>query len=172
MQRKFIPILALVMAGMFSASPVFAERHGKHRQQWPQEEQRLDVREETHNRGGYERPVERYEEHNEGPRHRYFDEHQRTVVREYYVERYHAGHCPPGLVRGEGGCRPYRHNRGWSVGQPLPRSVVRYELPPRVVVNLGTPPAGHKFVRVASDILLVAVGTGLIVDAIQDLDGL
>jgi Ni/Co efflux regulator RcnB len=34
---------------------------------------------------------------------------------------------------------------------------------------LGTPPAGHKFVRVASDILLIAVGTSLVVDAIEDL---
>jgi Ni/Co efflux regulator RcnB len=31
------------------------------------------------------------------------------------------------------------------------------------------PPEGHKFVRVASDILLIAIGTSLVVDAIEDL---
>jgi hypothetical protein len=32
------------------------------------------------------------------------------------------------------------------------------------------PPAGHKYMRVAADILRIAVGSGRIVDAIQDLD--
>jgi len=36
-------------------------------------------------------------------------------------------------------------------------------------VQLGAPPAGYKYVRVATDILLIAVGTSLVVDAIQDL---
>jgi Ni/Co efflux regulator RcnB len=37
-------------------------------------------------------------------------------------------------------------------------------------VQLGAPPAGHRYVRVATDILLIAVGTGMVVDAIEDLD--
>jgi len=57
----------------------------------------------------------------------------------------------------------------WSRGQPLPRDVVFYYLPPRLVVELGVPPAGHKYVRVAADILLIAVGTSIVVDAIEDL---
>jgi Ni/Co efflux regulator RcnB len=36
-------------------------------------------------------------------------------------------------------------------------------------VKLGVPPAGHKYVRVAADILMIAVGTGLVVSAIEDL---
>jgi Ni/Co efflux regulator RcnB len=31
------------------------------------------------------------------------------------------------------------------------------------------PPSGYRYVRVASDILLIAAGTGMVVDAIQDL---
>jgi len=58
----------------------------------------------------------------------------------------------------------------WQVGRPLPHDVVYYDLPSDIVVQLGTPPAGHRFVRVASDILLMAVGTGMVVDAIQDLN--
>jgi len=38
-----------------------------------------------------------------------------------------------------------------------------------LVVQLGIPPAGHRYVRVAADILLIAVGTGLVIDAIEDL---
>ena len=33
----------------------------------------------------------------------------------------------------------------------------------------AVPPSGHKYVRVAADILLIAIGTGLVVDAIEDL---
>jgi len=36
-------------------------------------------------------------------------------------------------------------------------------------VRLGTPPAGYKYVRVAADILLIAVGTSMVIDAIEDL---
>jgi len=55
------------------------------------------------------------------------------------------------------------------VGRPLPREVVYYDLPPALVVQIGVPPAGHRYVRVAADILLIAVGTGMVVSAIQDL---
>ena len=45
---------------------------------------------------------------------------------------------------------------------------VRDKLPKSVCV--GTiPPSGYRYVRVASDILLLAVGTNLVVDAIEDL---
>jgi len=47
--------------------------------------------------------------------------------------------------------------------------VVVYDLPSRITVKLGTPPAGHRYVRVAADILLIAVGTGMVVDAIEDI---
>jgi Ni/Co efflux regulator RcnB len=39
-------------------------------------------------------------------------------------------------------------------------------------VQIGPPPAGHRYVRVAGDILLIAIGTGMVVDAIQDLGGM
>lgn len=54
-------------------------------------------------------------------------------------------------------------------GYPLPRDVVYYDLPSAVVVQLGRPPEGHRYIRVATDVLLMAIGTGMIVDAIQDL---
>jgi Ni/Co efflux regulator RcnB len=57
----------------------------------------------------------------------------------------------------------------WRMGQPLPRDVVIYDVPPSLVIKIGTPPPGYKYVRVASDILLIAVGTRMVADAITDL---
>jgi hypothetical protein len=57
----------------------------------------------------------------------------------------------------------------WKLHRPLPRDVIFYDLPRDVLVHLGPPPSGHRFVRVAGDILLIAVGTGMVVDAIEDL---
>ena len=42
-------------------------------------------------------------------------------------------------------------------------------MPQPVVVQLGLPPAGYRYVRVANDILLMAIGTRMVVDAITDL---
>ncbi len=99
----------------------------------------------------------------------YFKTKQETAARQYFRERARAGHCPPGLAKKNNGCLPPGQAKKWAVGEPLPQDVVTYNLPPRLVVKLGTPPAGYRYVRIASDILLIAIGTGMVVDAIQDL---
>ena len=55
------------------------------------------------------------------------------------------------------------------VGYPLPAGVVYYEVPRSMVISLGVPPSGYRYVRVASDILLIAIGTSIVVDALEDL---
>ena len=99
----------------------------------------------------------------------YFTDSQRTVIRNYYGQQYKAGRCPPGLAKKKNGCMPPGQAKKWALGQPLPGSVVFYPVPRQVVLQLGIPPAGHKYVRVASDILLIAIGTSMIIDAVQDL---
>lgn len=99
----------------------------------------------------------------------YFDSYHREVVSHYYQEQYRHGKCPPGLAKKHNGCLPPGQARKWSVGQPLPSDVRRYDVPRSLVVEIGTPPPGYRYVRVASDILLIAVGSGMVVDAIQDL---
>ncbi len=99
----------------------------------------------------------------------YFRDQQRVVVREYYEPRMKAGKCPPGLKKKGNGCLPPGQAKGWTRGEPLPTAVVYYPVPAAVQVRLGVPPAGHKFARVASDILLIAIGTSMVVDAIEDL---
>jgi Ni/Co efflux regulator RcnB len=102
----------------------------------------------------------------------FFGNQQRDVIRNYYSREYRSGHCPPGLAKKNNGCMPPGQAKKWQIGRPLPHDVVSYELPADIIVQLGTPPAGHRFVRVASDILLMAVGTGMVVDAIQDLSSM
>ena len=101
--------------------------------------------------------------------HAQFNTDDRIIVREYYVEDFGRGSCPPGLAKKRNGCMPPGQARKWKVGQPLPKDVVVYDLPRELVVRIGLPPPDHKYVRVASDILLIAVGTGMVVDAINDL---
>ena len=99
----------------------------------------------------------------------YIDDEHRHETREYYREYSRSGRCPPGLAKKHDGCRSYRQSRHWAMGEYLPRDVVYHRVEPEVSIHLGTPPRGHEFIRVASDILLIAVGTGLVVDAIDDL---
>lgn len=100
----------------------------------------------------------------------YFGEPQRRVVMQDHQRMLRAGHCPPGLAKKGMGCMPPgQAHKAYALGQPLPQGVVYYALPPTLAVRLGPPPAGHRFVRVAADILLIAVGTGMVIDAISDL---
>src|SRR3990167_3203793 len=100
---------------------------------------------------------------------KHFPAEPRVFVKESYADEFRAGRCPPGLAKKRNGCMPPGLAKKWRVGQPLPRDVVFYDLPPALVVKIGVPPPGHKYVRVASDILLIAVGTAMVVEAIDDL---
>ena len=99
----------------------------------------------------------------------HFGDQQKGVIHNYYAKQYHSGHCPPGLAKKNNRCMPPGQVKKWQVGQPLPQEVIFYDLPSELVVQLGPAPSGYRFVRVASDILLIAIGTGMIMDAIQDL---
>jgi Ni/Co efflux regulator RcnB len=92
---------------------------------------------------------------------------QRQAAQGWFEEPEHRGFVPPGLAR-KGGLPPGQ-TRPWRRGQPLPPAVVWYALPRSLELVLGPPPAGHRYVRVATDILLIAIGTGIVVDAMEDL---
>jgi Ni/Co efflux regulator RcnB len=99
----------------------------------------------------------------------FFGDSQRRFVHDYYAPQIASGKCPPGLAKKHNGCLPPGQAKKWQLGQRLPRDVVTYPIPSDLRRRLGTPPAGHEFVRVAGDILLIAVGTSMVVDAIEDL---
>jgi len=95
----------------------------------------------------------------------------RDLLRDFYGNEFRSGKCPPGLAKKNNGCMPPGQAKKWARGQPLPRDVTYYALPPDLLGRLVAP-AGTQYVRVAADILLIAVGTGMVIDAIEDLSRL
>ncbi|WP_227871453.1 RcnB family protein [Novimethylophilus kurashikiensis] len=164
---KSAVVAALAMLAI--AGPAFADRD-----KWDDGPGHGDKRDRGHeDRRDDRHDDRRYEERREyrGERHedRHFHDHDRVVIHDYYEHEYSRGFCPPGLAKKHNGCMPPGQARRWEIGRPLPRDVVYYDLPPSVVIELGPPPPRHRYVRVASDILLIAIGTGMVVDAIDDL---
>jgi Ni/Co efflux regulator RcnB len=51
----------------------------------------------------------------------------------------------------------------------LPPGIGYYALPPDLLRRLPPPPPHHRYVRVGPDILLIAIGTALVIDAIEDI---
>jgi hypothetical protein len=97
----------------------------------------------------------------------------RGVVYDYYRGQFSAGNCPPGLAKKNNGCLPPgQAKKLWTVGQPLPGTVVFYPLPGPLLLQLTPAPAGYQYVRVASDILMMAIGTRMIVGALADLSAM
>ena len=160
--------LALVIGGILAAGPVMADKPAWAGAGKDGKDARIDRRDAQ--RG--ERREDDAKSRRDGPiteKRGHFEDRHRVIVREYYVEQFRGGRCPPGLAKKRNGCMPPGQAKKWQMGRPLPRDVIYYEVPQSLVVQIGVPPAGHRYVRVASDILMIAVGTGLVVDAIQDL---
>jgi Ni/Co efflux regulator RcnB len=55
------------------------------------------------------------------------------------------------------------------MGRKLPRSVSYRHIDDPRLYHLAPPPRHHRYVRVGNDILLIAIGTGLIVNALYDI---
>ncbi len=154
--------LAIVLAGWLAAAPVLADKpawagSGKHKD------------EDQHQKQGKKAPKAKKHQHSHVV---HFNDQHRAAVRSYYGSQHKSGHCPPGLAKKHNGCMPPGQAKKWRIGHPLPHDVVFYEVPHALVLQLGQPPAGYRYVRVAADILMIAVGTSLVVDAIEDLGGL
>ncbi|RYX95525.1 MAG: hypothetical protein EOO28_10705 [Comamonadaceae bacterium] len=160
--RKQAALLATIVAGLAAslliAAPAFAkpdhDKDGKHGK---------DKHYKAQKHGGkHDRPVVQ-----QLPVGGYFQEPQRGYVREYYTSQYNTGRCPPGLAKKNKGCMPPGQAKKWREGQPL--RTTYYTVPQPLVQRLGPPPAGHRYVRVDSDILLVTIGTMMVVDGISGL---
>lgn len=173
-----VGFLAIVM---FAAAPATAQKPSwvgggkkgkvvqKARPNGQQRVKSVDRRQETRYQKKYHRqrspaPYRRGDRH-----HRYFAGRDRSRIDRYYADQYRHGRCPPGLVKMGNRCVPRGQAKKWVRHRPLPRDVIFHDLPQEVLVQLGPPPPRHRFVRVAQDILLIAVGTGMVVDAIEDI---
>lgn len=94
---------------------------------------------------------------------------EREIIGAYYQQRGKSGKCPPGLAKKGNGCMPPGQAKRWRIGQTLPGDLEIQALPHELALRLPPPPAGHRYVQIAADILLVAIGTSLVVDAVEDL---
>ena len=145
----------VALAGALAAGSAFAEKPewaGKGKQDKAEKHDKAD----RHERGG-----DRHDGRGG------FSDAQRTAMHGYYADQVRGGRCPPGLAKKHNGCMPPGQAKKWARGQPL--AVAYYPLPPYMLDRLGRPPAGHQYVRVANDILMIAIGSSLVVDAIEDL---
>ncbi|AEG02607.1 hypothetical protein [Methylomonas methanica] len=175
---KFKMPLRSFLIGLFTlsmvAGPALAEKPahagGGHKQKANQSKQHEKHDDYRHDQESYHSRPRNFQDqyHPQGG----FQEHQRTTIREYYANEFSSGHCPPGLAKKHNGCLPPGQAKRWEMGRPLPRDVVFYDLPDRVISRIGYPPAGYRYVRVASDILMITIGSGMVVDAIADLTGM
>ncbi len=162
--------LALVIAGTLVAVPALADKpswkeHGKADKHQRHEKQ-------SHNRDR-DRDNRRFDQRDERDYigQRYFDDRHRTIINTYYSEQFQSGHCPPGLAKKRNGCMPPGQAKKWQVGRRLPRNVIYYDLPSAILAQMGLPMPGYRYARVGSDILLLSIGTGMVVDAIMGLSG-
>lgn len=94
---------------------------------------------------------------------------ERRIIADYYGAQVQAGKCPPGLAKKNNGCQPPGKAKQWHKGQPLGRDVAYFDLPKDLRGRLPPAPANHRYVQIAGDVLLIATGTGLVVDAIEDI---
>ncbi len=141
--------LALVAACVLASCTVFAAPNER-------AANRSGDNSESHDEAGSER------------KHR-FDDHQRTVVQDYFVRQHREGKCPPGLAKKHNGCLPRGQAMKWQVGQALPAETNWYELSRALAIQLGEAPTGYRYAAVEENILLVELGTMLVVDVIQAL---
>lgn len=170
-----LKFFALTAAALFAGSALADKPSwaggGKHGKQDERYEDRDD-----HRRGDYrddrrdDRRRDDYRDDRRGGSIEFrFDDGNRRIVNDYYGGQFRAGHCPPGLAKKNNGCLPPGQAKKWAMGRPLPRDVQYYDLPHDLLVRLPAPPPNHRYVRVASDILMIAVGTSMVVDSIQDI---
>jgi hypothetical protein len=99
-----------------------------------------------------------------------FSVDHRDRVRVYYGDHYGRGHCPPGLAKKNNGCLPPGiAKKRYAIGRPLPGGVVIVPLPSDLSRVLGPPAYGYRYGLVDGDVVKLAVGSMLVVDAIDGL---
>jgi Ni/Co efflux regulator RcnB len=162
--------LALLAAAFLLASPALADKPEHAGKGGGKHEQKAEKHADKHRDKAEKRAEKR--ERKEIKHGAYFNDEQRSYVRQYYTQQYgNAGRCPPGLAKKNNGCMPPGQARKWAVGQPIPSGVVMYSVPQPVIVHLPSVPYGYRYARVGGDIVLIQIHGNIIVDVIQALLG-
>jgi hypothetical protein len=94
---------------------------------------------------------------------------ERDLFGSWAVAEYGKGKCPPGLAKRDGGgCLPRGHARKrYTLGQPLPAGVVPAPVPLDLTRRIGMPPLGYRYGMIDGDLVKLAVGSGVAVDAVD-----
>ncbi len=98
-----------------------------------------------------------------------FGSAETRIVRDYYGGQVAKGKCPPGLAKKGNGCQPPGQAKQWKKGRALGSDVRYYDIPNELRIRLPAPPLNHKYVQLGTDLLLIAVGTAIVVDAIDGI---
>ncbi len=99
-----------------------------------------------------------------------FNDAQREAAHLYFVKAYGRGNCPPGLAKKQNGCLPPgQAKKRYVVGHRLPHGLVVEDLPVELSVRIGPAPAGYRYGMLDGDLVKLAAGTMLVVDAIEGL---
>ena len=99
-----------------------------------------------------------------------FSDTQREAVRRYFVTEHGRGNCPPGLTKKQNGCLPPgQAKKRYVVGHTLRRGVVPARLPVELSARIGRAPSGYRYGMLDGDLVKFAVGSMLVVDAIEAL---
>lgn len=99
----------------------------------------------------------------------HFNSDMRRIIGDYYGTQARAGKCPPGLAKKNNGCLPPGQAKKWAKGRPLSGDLRYYDLPYDLLRRLPPPPPRHRYVQIAGDVLMIAVGTSMVVDAVEDI---
>jgi Ni/Co efflux regulator RcnB len=175
-------LVAVFLLGMLASTVSLAERPGRGgggADQELQRGQRADERGSSRDPAYQQRDRQQSGERRDAPsddrRGRqaeasgFFGETHRNISRDYFRQHYSDTRCPPGLAKKRNGCMPPGLAKKWSMGRPLPRDVIFHDLPRALLEQFGAPPPRHRYVRVDSDILLIEMGTGIVLDVIENL---
>ena len=98
-----------------------------------------------------------------------FSSNDRRIIGEYYGSQARKGNCPPGLAKKHNGCQAPGQAKKWQKGYLLARDIKYYALPRELLIRLPVPPPDYRYVQIAGDVLMIAVGSGMVVDAIEDI---
>lgn len=160
MHIKLKQAALLLSISALVASPAFGKK--------PDEQGNNDKQHSSHQQ---EENASNHHDHNDVTI--YFNNDRTQYIKRYYSDsKHHGKSCPPGLAKKNNGCQPPGQEKKWHKGQRLSPDVIYYDLPNSLLIELGHVPAGQKIVRVGTDILLISIGTGMVLDALQDLDNI
>jgi hypothetical protein len=92
----------------------------------------------------------------------------------YYRDEIAAGRCPPPLVRRGKACSAPAAlpAKTWRLDQPLPDGLKADAPPAGLIAKLSPSPAGHQYMRVDTDILVIGIGTRNVAALVVDLSRL